>query len=522
MGRTVTGYSFVACWVLLLILPFRLFAQTTIEVINTDVLAFEEVDGKPVRKLLGNVQMRQDSLLMYCDSAYQYTDDNVIVAFSRVRAFLGDSVRMNCDKMNYDGKTRIAIATGKVVLAKNTLRLRTRELYYYRDSAIGRYTKPGEVSDDDYRLFSLTGTYFVRPELATFRGKVRLAHKDFDLAADTLVFQTKRREVKFVDTTLMFDRKCRELGTIHGNYLLPKKRGRIFDSSYYRDSTYTLSADTIQYDDSTGRGYARCSVHLTYDTATSVHGEFGRIWRYQRIAYVTESAFMIQRSADDTLILFADTLYTHEDTLAKRKWVQAYRHARFAMRELSGRADSLVYDMKDSLLVFYGKPVLFNPTYQVTGDTITMWQRKGKIDSLKVGPNAFTLGLEDTNTTYYNQSRSRMLYGKLKENRLTRLYFLSNCENIYWLKDQGKYKGMNRAFASAVTVHLKANKPARIIYLVKPDATFSPMHVVDGQLNQLDGFNNRMAERPERFIRYLPFPKAKSVLPEVAPKVQSD
>ena len=490
--------------------PLR--AQTQLEILNADVLSFGEWNGKKLRRLVGKVQMKQDSLLMYCDSAWHFPDDNVLEAFSNVRAWMGDSVRMRADFVRYEGDPRIAVATGRIVLNHKTLELRTPKLYYFRNPAIGRYTQTGELRDTSFRLFSRTGTYFVRPRTAAFRGKVRMAHVDFDLLADTLRFHTQTSRADFDDTTFITDRKCRQVRTVNGYFFLNQKRGHLWNFVRYRDSTYELTADTVRYDDSLGRGDAHCNVVLKRDTTLELHGEVGFLNRTQDYSWMTDHAWMVRYEKSDTLLLFGDTLYSQQfarqvdsltgDTVPKQTRFRAFPHARFAARAMAGRADSVVYYLEDSLLRMFRDPILFNPTYQVTGDTITLWQRSKGIDSIQVGPGAFAIAVADSAQGYFNQSRSKMLYGKLVENKLIRLHFVGNCENLYWLEDQGKFKGMNKAFANAVTIHLRDNQPRRIVYLVKPEATFFPLHEVDGQTNELEGFRWRAAERPSRYLRY--------------------
>lgn len=503
-------------------------AQTQLEILNADVLSFGEWNGKKLRRLVGNVQMKQDSLLMYCDSAWHFTDENVVEAYSNVRAWMGDSVRMTADFVRYEGDPRIAFATGRIVLTHNTMQLFTPKLYYFRNPAIGRYTQTGELRDTSWRLFSRAGTYYVRTRTAAFRGKVRMAHVDFDLMADTLRFHTQTSRADFDDTTFILDRKCREIRTVNGYFFLNQRRGHLWNFVRYRDSTYELTADTVRYDDSLGLGRANCSVVLKRDTTLELHGEVGYLNRKQDYSWMTDHAWMVRYDKQDTLLLFGDTLYSQQfaqrvdsltgDTVRKQTRFRAFPRARFAARDMAGRADSVVYYLEDSLLRMFHDPILFNPTYQVTGDTITLWQRRKGIDSIKVGPGAFAIAVADSAQGYFNQSRSKMLYGKLAENKLIRLHFVGNCENLYWLEDQGKFKGLNKAFANAVTVHLRDNQPRRIVYLVKPEATFFPLHEVDSQTNELEGFRWRVAERPSRYVRYVAPVGAPEPVPEAVQK----
>ena len=60
-------------------------AQKRLRILNATYLSYTQTDTLPVQKLIGKVQMQQDSTLFFCDSAYFYETENKIEAFGRVR-----------------------------------------------------------------------------------------------------------------------------------------------------------------------------------------------------------------------------------------------------------------------------------------------------------------------------------------------------------------------------------------------------------------------------------------------------
>jgi lipopolysaccharide assembly outer membrane protein LptD (OstA) len=77
-----------------------------VEIINSDVLHFEERDGKKLTKLRGNVQLKQDQMLMFCDSASLDKDNNQMEAWGHVH-IQNDTVDAYSDYLNYDSKIKL-------------------------------------------------------------------------------------------------------------------------------------------------------------------------------------------------------------------------------------------------------------------------------------------------------------------------------------------------------------------------------------------------------------------------------
>ena len=85
-----------------------------IDILNTDLLTGKTTaDGEELKKLIGNVKMKQDDVYMDCDSAYFFVNRNAVDAFSNVYIRQGDS-NIYADSLKYNGDTRIADLYGNL------------------------------------------------------------------------------------------------------------------------------------------------------------------------------------------------------------------------------------------------------------------------------------------------------------------------------------------------------------------------------------------------------------------------
>src|SRR5688572_8738906 len=94
---------------LLSLLPNLSPAQRTpVTIENADILEYIVNDSVKVRKLSGNVRLRQNEIEVNCDNALYYAEDNRVDAFGHVHIRQADSINIYGDTLHYDGNTKLA------------------------------------------------------------------------------------------------------------------------------------------------------------------------------------------------------------------------------------------------------------------------------------------------------------------------------------------------------------------------------------------------------------------------------
>lgn len=208
----------IAC--MLLLFPFILLAQTTRTVpanaqqdtqklkIETAFLVEYFIKGqRTMQKLSGNVRMRQENTLVYCDTAIM-DQDNAILKGSVVIG-QGDSVKVFADSAYYDANTRISDLFGDVVLVNGSQELFTTRLRYDLGNKIATYHTGATMTNGKSQLTSTHGYYFVDAHEVFFKGDVLVADPDFTMRTDTMAFNTETQMVRFVAPTLISQRNGR-------------------------------------------------------------------------------------------------------------------------------------------------------------------------------------------------------------------------------------------------------------------------------------------------------------------------
>lgn len=467
-----------------------------IQIIHADYLSFQKLDGESIQKLVGNVQILQDSTYFSCDSALQYQSINELAAFGRVLVEMPDSVFLRSNRMRYNGNTRIAKFFDNITLTDSDVSLKTDILVYDRNEESGRYIEGGTLLNGEDTLTSNSGIYYPQQKMAYFNEDVELQNPDYTLTTDTLGYNTELKIAHFITPTLIVSEDG-EILARKGSYRTEEKRIDLLDRSVVRDSSYVLSSDTLWYDSEINLGEARGNVFIQQEDSTlEIRGDFGKFKRDTDETWVSDSPVAIQYMDGDTLYMFADTLYSFIDSSEARIF-RAYNQVSMYMNDMQAKCDSIAYFLTDSNMVLYHDPILWADENQLTGDTVRVFMKNSKADSMWVGKDGFVASEEDT--VGFNQIKGKELRAKFRDNKLSRLKVIGNSQSLYYNQaDDGTYEGMNESISQEMTIFLVDNEVQRIRFTAQPDGTYYPIHEVLFDKKELEGLNWRITERPDR------------------------
>ena len=472
-----------------------------IDIENSDLYTYDEKINKNAYRLIGNVRFRHGGALMYCDSAYQYNDVNMVDAFGNVHIIQGDTLDLYGDKLNYNGNSRMAKVRGNVKLIDNKITLTTDTLTFDLSTNIGNYSTGGKIIDTANVLTSINGKYFAKQNLFLFKDSVVLTNKDFVLKADTLRYNSRAEKAFIVGpTTITGINEGGVLYSENGWYDTRTNVAELYKASKITNKDQILEGDTLFYDRLSGNGRGHHRVVLTDTTnKVKIKGRYGIYNENSKIAFVTDSAIFMQFGEKDTLFMHADTLKTIPDTSSTveedAKFFMAYPKVRFFKRDLQGKCDSLSYRMKDSTIFMFYDPVLWSQKNQMTAEEIQYISKKPEPAIAKLEKNAFIIMAEDS--FRFNQISGKTIVGQIYDGKLKVADVNGNAQTLYYLKNKDKYTGMNSLMSSKIYLHLIENRIDTIRFYPKPEGKTIPMKELTSERTQLKGFIWRENERPK-------------------------
>jgi lipopolysaccharide export system protein LptA len=487
---------------LLVIVAFSCFGQEQnkkrIELRNAEVLEYDESLGHKAKRLIGNVIFEHQGAIMYCDSAYLY-ENNSMDAYSRVRINKGDSIKLFCQELNYDGNTEFAKAKRNVTLIDREMTLTSQKLDYDMSAEQAWYNTGGKIVDKENTLTSRMGRYYSTMEELFFKDDVVLVNKDYTINTDTLRYNTQTEVAFFLGPTKIVNDKntilC-QFGWFDTELNIAQfsKKATVFSENQ------SIQGDSLYYNKRHGYGLAIGNV-VVADTTQDIllTGKKAKYFELGDMVLMTDSAVMIQDMGSDSLFLHADTLLSILDTLIDRRILFAFHHSKFFKPDMRGKCDSLVYSYADSTIRMYRDPILWSDENQLTADSMWIQNRNGKIDRLYMKENSLIISEEDS--AMFNQIKGRDMTGYFVEQKLTRVYVEGNGETIYFAgEDGGEPDNVNKAKASNLIIKIENNKVKDITFLTQPDATLYPLSLIKLDEMRLEGFDWRIEERPEKMV----------------------
>lgn len=274
---------------------------------QADNLRNHEFD-KGIRVLVGNVIFNHEGALLYCDSAYFYTVENKIEAFSNVRIKVSDTLNIYGKKLRYDGNTKIAEIFENVKLVDDQTTLTTNYLNYDRNTSIASYIDNGKIVNKDNVLTSKLGYYYTSKKQFFFKKDVLLVNPKYTMESDTLLYNTKSEIAFFLGPTDIISKE-NKIYCENGWYNTKSDKSQFSKNSWMQTENQYLKGDSMYYDRKNKFGKAYNNVVLI-DTAKNVilQGNYIENDEVLKKSMITDSALAIFVDNNDTLYLHADTL----------------------------------------------------------------------------------------------------------------------------------------------------------------------------------------------------------------------
>jgi len=466
-------------------------------------------NGVKIRKLLGNVSFKQQDVLLYCDSAYQYLERNEIEAFSNVRIVQSDTMTITGDHGYYDGNRRTARMTGQqVVMRDPRMTLTTTALDYDLTRKTAFYTVGAHIVDPKNTLDSQQGFYDTNSKVFVFKRDVHLVSLDeqgqpTDLRNDTLTFNTVSK-IAYFDGPTRIKSTQGDLYAEKGTYNTVTRVSNFARNAKIDTPGYLLGGDVLVYDQVKLYGVATGHVSLISKKDNLVlRGDQGRYWRALGRTKVFGARPVVRNiSGQDTLYMTADTLLsveTRPGRAVQRPVLYAWPKVQIFRGKMQGRCDSLTYDRQDSVIYLNRDPVIWQAHNQLTADSMNLRFKRGQLERASLFSNAFAIQ-EDT-VQDYNQVKGRNMIAYFRRSQMARIDVLGNAESLYFtLEGDSSMSGMNKSFSASMTLRFADNKIKQLTWLTNPDASYTPVHELKAEDKQLKGYRWRAPERPTRRV----------------------
>lgn len=482
----------------LLLLSFsNAFAQktSTIVIENSDFSDLNEIELPGAFLLTGNVRAVHDGVVLTCNKAYYYKNENYIKAFGDVQMVQGDTLYLNGKYAEYNGNVKQAFATGNVIMRSPEMSLVTDTINFDRVKQEAYYNSNGTIVNKENTLKSKSGRYYVTQKKYQFLTSVVLTNPQYVIKSNHLDYYTNSgHSYLFGPSTITG--KENFIYTEKGFYDTKKNKAHFVKNSYIKYNDRLIKGDSLYYDRNQEFASATRNVKITDSINKAIiKGHYGEVYRNK------DSLFITKRASVRTL-MEKDSMFIHGKRLVVtgkqgERVIRGYNNVRFFKTDMSGKCDSLHSDQKRGLTQLIGRPILWNFDNQLTGDVMHLIgnNKTEKLDSLKVLNNAFIIS-KDTIGTGFNQVKGLNLYGKFRDNKLYEVDIVKNTEVIYYLRnDEQELIGINKNSSSKINMILDGKTIETITFFNNVDGEIYPEAELPENTRKLRGFVWRGDER---------------------------
>lgn len=475
--------------------------KTLINIKHSD---FGHPEKSGINRLIGNVKLEHNDMIMTCDSLYQYRDSNYVEAFGRVHVVQNDTLNLWGDFLTYDGNTEQAKVRDNVVMKDPKITLTTNFLDYDAANRIGHYFNGGTIKDSINTLISDIGYYYVPINEMFFKDSVKVYTPDYTMYSDTLKYQTDTKVITILGPTNIYGDN-RTLYSEYGWYNSLTSHAELYKNNLLTYNSYIGSADTIVVDSITNTAIMRQHIHL-YDTINNVivEGKYGEVLKNNDYAFVTDRALLILVGETDSLFVHGDTLSMSKDSLGNNV-MKAYYNTKFYSQELQGLCDSMIFPVADSTVYLYKAPIVWASGNQMTATDIDMHLSNNKVDQFRLNNKAMIVNQVDSTMyklspdqhgTMFNQIKGRDMIGYIRDNELRKVMVNGSGEAIYYPDDKGIIIGLNNARSSNIKIELEEKKIKDITFILKPEGTLNPLFMVKPEDMKLKDFQWYIEKKP--------------------------
>jgi lipopolysaccharide export system protein LptA len=463
---------------------------------NADFSDLNEIELPGVFLLTGNVIAVHDGVVLKCNKAYYYKDENYLKAFGAVQMVQGDTLYLNSKYAEYDGNLKKAFASGSVVMTSPESKMTTDTIHFDRNTQEAYFNTNGTIVNKNNTLKSKAGRYYVKDKKYQFLSAVELTNPEYVIKSNHLDYKTQQG-ASYLTGPSTIKGKETFIYTENGMYNSKTNIGHFLRKSSIKYKDRLIEADSLYYDRKQGFASGTDNVKITDSINKSVvRGHYGEVYRQKDSLFITKHASIRTLTEKDSMFIHAKKIIVTGKT--GERTIRGFSNVRFFTKDMSGKCDSIHSSQKTRLTQLIGKPVLWNAENQLTGDLMHLIgeDKTDKLDSLKVLNNAFIVS-KDTVGTGYNQVKGMNLYSKFRNNKIYQTDIVKNTEVIFYLRnDKQELVGIDKKVSSRINMIMDdQSKIESVTFFTNVEGDTYPENDLPENARKLRGFVWRGDER---------------------------
>lgn len=447
-----------------------------------------------------------------------------------------DSSRLSSKLGYYNTKTKYFRYIGDVEIINPQYVLCTDSLDYDTYTKLAIFKTFTTIKGKNGDLSAYKGKYNIKNKESFFEGRAKVTNDKYSLEGDTLAFDNTKGSgyangevvfVSFEDSLVVLGQKAIR----NGEEGLTKVMKETLSRRISKNDTLWIAADTLwvfekkedegliqntsneQRKDSKVEGKA--NDNITQKSSGKNQGQSSPFKDISKALKMPEVTPMISPASfehmDSHNYILRSKLGQKKETSQKGKEkkedeppgkkdvekIIADGHVRVIRADFQSVSDSLIYNLKDSVIFFYQKPVLWNQENQLEADTVSILLKNNRLHHMKLLQEAFVIQTDTIKN--YNQIKGRTLDAFFdKQGQLSTIKVDGNGESLYFaLDEKNKIIGLNKVQCSNMQFYFKQKKIKQIVFRGEPESLLIPPKEILTEDMKLEKFEWKTSLRPK-------------------------
>jgi hypothetical protein len=506
-----TYLSIILFLLFVVVFPAQLSAQNQVQIVRADSIVGGNFQGAPVQKILGDIHLRTEELNMFADSAYKFSQQDLVKAFGNIEIDTQEEIIWT-DTLTYYTDIDFSELRGRVIIETDSTTLFGNSVDYRFTNRVAHFTDNIRLEDAQGTLIANSGFYFRRADSATFRGQVQLRDSLQYVEGDSLFSNRKSKYYELHGKVFADDPENKSM--LKGDYLEADSTGRrllkgnAWLKNYKEDSSTSGAAET----DSLQNNVADSTSQFKPDSLRALRPD-SVLTAPDSIQ--TARSDTAQTSQPDTTHIRAARILslpnrTAQDTTTT---IKAYENVRIWSPDFSSLSDSTRYKSQVQTFELWSNAKAWNKKTQLTGPYIWVQLEDGDIKQLDSYPNPFSVQ-QDTVINRLNQIKGDTLEATFETGQLSLIRVYPNSHLLRFTQENGKPDGALDLTAPVTLIHFENGELVELESLGKEgsiDGNYLPEseQIAD---RKLDGFSWNPELRPQEPTeimkpRFPPIPK---------------
>lgn len=340
--------------------------------------------------------------------------------------FSQENVRVTCDRaIQYLESGKVDLL-GNVIVRDDSITMRAPRGRYHKDARRAEAFDSVSLDDGNVLVTSQYAEYFVEPKRASFRTNVNVRDTGSVLIADSVVyFRPTRQSLAFGNVTVF---------NASDNVSIS---GQKFEShALTKFSRMTEQPVLVQFDTSA----------------------FGRI---------------------DTLVVRSRVMESYQDSLRKLVAIDSVQIVRSSLSAVGGRA---VFFTENDSINLRVNPIVWYHASQVSGDSINVYLKKRKLNTVVVLGNAVAVSRSDTlRPDRFDQITGETLSMYFANQEVDHVIVDTRATSVYHLYDDTLANGLNKTSGDRLFMQFEDGKLASIKVAGGVQGQYIPENLLKGK-----------------------------------------